>query len=751
MYEHDEHATDVHGPDDGITSVDYGSAVGPTPSCADDSTTGRNLIVPGTEGNGPDPLMPGTSAATRRRDDDGPDRDGAIEDAFVTGSKALRHRHRLRLPSLPRLRKNPAPSEPGLESIDTVEDAAIDPPVVPSRRRLALLTQRRETRVGLAALISFVILVVVLIANKSTQTPTSDRPTSETKALARARKTDGKKPGQTELNGGKSPALTLVGAPRSPRSDADGTATTPTTQPGTRNIQVPRPIGGHESRNVSDRPVQLAMVDAESTITPPRPATAERIERIGDSSDQGLDSRSVLLPPRPAGRPSSPVENPGTAITDAPLIESDAEESGPSEVATEPEVASVSEPIPAANQPIENTANVEVAEPAPIESAIPAEPPSATGLEMTPPVSMEAGGDLDRGMIPEPPDLSGGPGVVSGSMMPDIESSIATEVPPVDAASVQTAPGPGAPDKVTFPDATADPVPSLALPDLSGPAIEPVGSLSAPGSPAVNVPPVTENPEGPATSADELPSMPTSEPTSTPPAGPTAFPSFSTPPEPAPEAGSRPASDSTGPGNLTPLPNRGMQPLTIERPIGTPRSVETVPIPAPSDPRSIEHAPRSASTAALEPVPHIVQKGENFYTVARLYYGSGKYWKALWAANRNVVANPADLEVGATIRVPPPEALDRSLILPAGSVPRELAAQLNPGALDVGANQPSRDANMRRVGQATDGAIELPSASTAAFNREDVPLGTPEEQAPEYHIVQNKYETLRTVARDRAR
>ncbi|HWE39048.1 MAG TPA: LysM peptidoglycan-binding domain-containing protein [Isosphaeraceae bacterium] len=65
------------------------------------------------------------------------------------------------------------------------------------------------------------------------------------------------------------------------------------------------------------------------------------------------------------------------------------------------------------------------------------------------------------------------------------------------------------------------------------------------------------------------------------------------------------------------------------------------------------------------PIRHKVRRGENFWTLAKTYYGSGRFYKALWAANRDQVATPEALEVGMTIQVPMPEALDPALIEPA--------------------------------------------------------------------------------------
>ena len=68
----------------------------------------------------------------------------------------------------------------------------------------------------------------------------------------------------------------------------------------------------------------------------------------------------------------------------------------------------------------------------------------------------------------------------------------------------------------------------------------------------------------------------------------------------------------------------------------------------------------------VESVPHVVARGENFFSIAQQYYGSGRFYPALWKANSDQVPAPEKLRVGQTIRIPPPEALDRSQILPPG-------------------------------------------------------------------------------------
>jgi NodT family efflux transporter outer membrane factor (OMF) lipoprotein len=69
-------------------------------------------------------------------------------------------------------------------------------------------------------------------------------------------------------------------------------------------------------------------------------------------------------------------------------------------------------------------------------------------------------------------------------------------------------------------------------------------------------------------------------------------------------------------------------------------------------------------SGVLGPVPytHTVRSGENFWTIALLYYKSGRYYKALWAANENTVPALDRLTVGDKIIIPRLCQLDPALI-----------------------------------------------------------------------------------------
>jgi outer membrane protein, multidrug efflux system len=62
------------------------------------------------------------------------------------------------------------------------------------------------------------------------------------------------------------------------------------------------------------------------------------------------------------------------------------------------------------------------------------------------------------------------------------------------------------------------------------------------------------------------------------------------------------------------------------------------------------------------PYIHTVRSGENFWTISLLYYRSGRYCKALWAANKNAVPAFDRLTVGDKIIIPRVNQLDPALI-----------------------------------------------------------------------------------------
>ena len=68
----------------------------------------------------------------------------------------------------------------------------------------------------------------------------------------------------------------------------------------------------------------------------------------------------------------------------------------------------------------------------------------------------------------------------------------------------------------------------------------------------------------------------------------------------------------------------------------------------------------------LETVLHKVEGRENFWDISRMYYSSGRYYKALWKANEDKVPEITRLHQGTVVRIPPPEDLDPAYIEPPG-------------------------------------------------------------------------------------
>ena len=68
----------------------------------------------------------------------------------------------------------------------------------------------------------------------------------------------------------------------------------------------------------------------------------------------------------------------------------------------------------------------------------------------------------------------------------------------------------------------------------------------------------------------------------------------------------------------------------------------------------------------LETVLHRVEGRENFWDISRMYYSSGRYYRALWKANEDQVPEITKLHQGTVIRIPPPEDLDPAYIDPPG-------------------------------------------------------------------------------------
>ena len=156
-----------------------------------------------------------------------------------------------------------------------------------------------------------------------------------------------------------------------------------------------------------------------------------------------------------------------------------------------------------------------------------------------------------------------------------------------------------------------------------------------------------------------------------------------------------------------------------------------------------------ASAGQVGPVLHTVLPDENFWTISKQYYNSPRYYKALHQANAGQVPDITKLYVGTVIRIPPPETLDRALVTPpllgaavdgpaisrASTVDAESSGSIDPGTTPDADMTPSRS---------TRPGLRNARPSLSARNE---PAEAP--RRPTYPVKPN--DTLRSIARDTLR
>jgi len=120
---------------------------------------------------------------------------------------------------------------------------------------------------------------------------------------------------------------------------------------------------------------------------------------------------------------------------------------------------------------------------------------------------------------------------------------------------------------------------------------------------------------------------------------------------------------------------------------------------------------RSASAEGkLDTVLHRVESRENFWTISRMYYNSGRYYRALWKANADKVPEITKLHQGTVVRIPPPEELDPAYIDPPG---------MRPGS---SSSRPDGEILVRHDGEADDSASGRSDPATSS-RWADTPAG----------------------------
>jgi nucleoid-associated protein YgaU len=170
----------------------------------------------------------------------------------------------------------------------------------------------------------------------------------------------------------------------------------------------------------------------------------------------------------------------------------------------------------------------------------------------------------------------------------------------------------------------------------------------------------------------------------------------------------------------------------------------------------VERANRGATAPVdlvggrIEAITHVVRRGENFWTIARHYYGSGRFYRALWKANEDRVPRIDELYIGSPILVPAPEDLDRSMIdPPSRGASRSSPSETNRG-LSQAAEKPQKDGALERTAASSRSLFDVEDPKLAPAERlhaspsEETTAETPNAQTRTY--VTKRGETLRGIA-----
>jgi len=349
---------------------------------------------------------------------------------------------------------------------------------------------------------------------------------------------------------------------------------------------------------------------------------------------------------------------------------------------------------------------------------------------------------------------------------PPADTAAQTPEPPVDAA--QTSPQTSAPP---MDGAQTSP---QAEPSLPGPTEQPLSSttpeptLSAeqaampgPGLPQ-ELAPAPAQPSAPTPAPDQAPA-PAPSPAPAPPPAEATSPAIG--PAEVPVLDRVPSSDEAMPVGVSAVPPRFKPGEGVAIPnAGTGKSYEDGFSAKATGGSTAAVAVAGGAAAAAEESKqdssivselHVVERGENFWTISRHYYSSGRYYKALWKANSRTVSAPDQLMVGQTIVIPPPEALDRSLFEPArvsrgASIPSRPSAPVRRTSNSLAADDEMAEASVTRSSE-VELALPIKNSSVALRRRPrlDESLDPPPEERtrrsrPRYRV--RAHETLRRIA-----
>lgn len=89
-------------------------------------------------------------------------------------------------------------------------------------------------------------------------------------------------------------------------------------------------------------------------------------------------------------------------------------------------------------------------------------------------------------------------------------------------------------------------------------------------------------------------------------------------------------------------------PATPVTPLGLPRQSQQVQTTPSQQPGTQPAAPVQPGTVRI----HVVRQGDTLYRLSTQYYGSGRRWREIYEANRDVMNSETDLKIGMQLKIP---------------------------------------------------------------------------------------------------
>ncbi|QEH38675.1 LysM domain/BON superfamily protein [Aquisphaera giovannonii] len=446
--------------------------------------------------------------------------------------------------------------------------------------------------------------------------------------------------------------------------------------------------------------MELAAADVKPGTPPPATAASTAAPAPAPAATPGTTDPATVPAPAPSTAPAP-------ALSTPPAVEKDAK---PAPIAEPVLTPTGGKPLEPPKPPAEKTDKPAQAG---LDAAPPAAAPAASDLgPAAPPAAAPAASDLGPAAPPPSapaPSVSPAPAPVATSAPDHGPEAGVPAVHPADHAPAPSSPPASLPSaELTIPPAGSPGPAAVSAPAPAPGGIPPLKSIGdaspspdrgggdrdAAGSP---LPPrddrAAEDGKGVA-----LPAATTS-----PEPGPAATPAPSAPPQQTEEAPPKALSaDDLAKQGWVPIKSSGGENIhDVQREMtgmgdGSPidpgahadkeQAFETeIPAPARNNVQAPVRpaAPRPASTSRLAAAPgdgraetvlHTVRANENFWTISRTYYNSGRFYRALWKANSDKVPVIDKLYRGTVIRIPPEEDLEVAFIDPPGAVARTAVA-----------------------------------------------------------------------------